>query len=157
MQFEQYSKLVYNKVWNIVNKYHLNSDIVKDLLSDGIAIYYDCVEKYDKSKANFSTFLYTQLNRLETQMKRTSLKYSELLDFDFDTVAVIDNYLSFSDFIELSNLNRDSKKLFYYVLQKWDYDLTKGEIKKYFTKEHKWTIKRFEFVWQKCKEFIKEF
>jgi hypothetical protein len=59
--FEKYANLIRKRAHEYSTKYGIDYD---EMESQGFLIYCECLEKYDISKAQFTTYLYIQLNRL---------------------------------------------------------------------------------------------
>ena len=56
--------------------------------------------------------------------------------------------------IDCYDVCEDSKRIFEFIVDKWDFDLTKQEIKEFFVKNQGWQYKRFENAWKECKNFV---
>ncbi len=149
---QNYENLIYRKCWNLVEKFQLDKIYdFEDLYESGIEIFYDCLKKFNSMKSNFITFLYHQLNRLNYIAKKKSDYYNE-----------IENYYNYyegramQDFniVDFYDVEDDSKLIFKYLIDKWDFEITKQEVKMFFVKELGWQYKRFEKAWQDCKKFV---
>ena len=165
-QFDKYVNLIRKRAREYSKKYNIDYD---EMESQGFLIYCECLEKYDVSKATFSTYLYTQLNRLGDFAKtynrqkgcliQDSFSNEENEDIDnIEDMIISKNY----DLPTLNDLLQEAKS----ELSEQAFQLLKWIIEKEWEKKNKRTptismaSKYFnisktivEKFWIECKDF----
>lgn len=76
-QFEKYVDMIRSKAWHYAKVSGVEYEEVE---AQGFLIYCECLEKYDVTKSNFSTYLYIQLNRLGDFVKTYNRQKGILLE-----------------------------------------------------------------------------
>lgn len=90
--FKQYKPMIHKEAWKLAKKYNLD---VHDISSRGYELFMKTVERYDESKANFSTYLFHNLHDLENYCKRQFRKNKK-----FESLEAMDcsSFLDFRTF-----------------------------------------------------------
>ena len=165
-QFDKYVNLIRKRAHEYSKKYNIDYD---EMESQGFLIYCECLEKYDVSKSNFTTYLYIQLNRLGDFAKTYNRQQGCLIQDQFsneenedienieDTIKSKDYYLP-----TLNDLLQEAK----FELSDQAFDLLKWIVEKQWEKKNKKTptismaSKYFnvnkttiEKLWIECKDF----
>lgn len=116
IKFEEYQNLIYKRASCISKKYHYEYD---ECLAIGYEIFVNSVKTFDETKgAKFSTYLYTELNRIADEVKKQMRmsQYELLNDIPVDADdCVIDEIIE-------SRVNPDNTKLFELAKKELSYE-----------------------------------
>lgn len=129
-EFDKYVNLIRKRAWEYSKKWNIS---YSEMESQGYLIYCECLEKFDSSKSNFSTYLYTQLNRLGDFARTYKRQKGELIQDYFptedeetnveDLLECRESSLSLSEFLNESKnfLSEDCFEILKWILERtWE-------------------------------------
>ena len=156
--FEKFTKMIDKKAWEVSKKTGVDFE---ELQAQGALIYLYALDKYDISKASFSTFLCLALNRLYeyAYYYRDRNRDGTLTEKVEKRIEAIEINPSLKDFLELAKekLTGDAYKLIdWLVTRSWDFQ---GRIKPCVAmamRNFGWDRAYCQSVWNECKEFWNE-
>ena len=120
--FNQYRKMVENAAWKASRIFRLD---VEDLRAQSYLIFCEAIERYDPTKASFSTHLYNRLRTINDycicQIRRD--RHPELPSES--AIVWWDNFFNFEQAIERleskSNLSKDAQEILTFILDReWE-------------------------------------
>lgn len=82
--FEKYANLIRKRAHEYSSKYGVDYE---ELEAQGFLIYCECLQKYDFTKAKFTTYLYIQLNRLGDFVKTYKRQQGVMMEDYFANIV----------------------------------------------------------------------
>ena len=155
VKFEKYIKMIDKKAWEVSKKTGVDFE---ELQAQGALIYCFCLEKYDSTKANFSTILYLALNGLSqyTYYYNDRYRNEDLNETVEDTIEAKSDSVSARELLQVAKdeLSRDAYRCLEWIIGRtWDFH---GRLKPTLTmviSQFGWKRKYVEMVWNDCKSF----
>ena len=156
LAFEKFTKMIDKKAWEVSEKTGVDFE---ELQAQGALIYCKTLEKYDISKASFSTILYLSLNQLyeysyyyrdrnrDETLSEVAEKSIESMNFNSPTIK---------DLLKINKkkLEDDSYRLIEWLVNRtWEFQ---GRIKPCLTmamRKFGWDREYAKVVWNDCKDF----
>ena len=114
---ENYENMIRQKSWQLVSRFNLDEIYdYEDLFDYGIEIFYDCLQKFDSLKSSFSTYLYTQLKRLNYTARKKAVYYKEIENYyNYYEGRVMQDF----NIVDFYDVEDDSKLIFKFLIDKW--------------------------------------
>lgn len=111
-EFDKFVDLIRKRAWEYSKKWGIE---YSEMESQGYLIYCECLEKFDSNKARFSTYLYTELNRLGDFARTYNRQKGELIQDYFivedEEIDVQEQLESRESSLSLSNLLFEAKNI----------------------------------------------
>lgn len=155
IKFENYVNMIDKRAWEVSKKTGVDFE---ELQAQGALIYLYVLNKYDISKASFSTFLYLALGRLyEYAYYYNDRNRNETLtEVAEKTIADMEINPSLNDLLDIAKekLSEDSYKLIEWILKRtWEFN---GRLKPCLTmvmRNFGWNREYAKACWAECKNF----
>lgn len=163
--FEKYADLIRKRAHYYSEKFGVD---YSELESQGFLIYCECLETFDVSKATFSTYLYTQLNRLG-DFVRTYNRQQGILIQDYysdnseeDKINREDTIVSRPDGVEVQELLNEAKSelsdgayqlLVWIIRREWEGKYRRTPTISMATQYFDCGRQKVEEFWKECKVF----
>ena len=152
--FIQFRPMIEQAVWKTY-KYHRQME-KDDLQSEAFLIFYETIKKYDSSKAQFSTFLYSNLRRLQCYSKNEMRRKNRTETIENHYNSFVDKRNEIEAIISKEELSKDAKEILA-VLLSWNWNIPGvnkkprfTDIKETFIKLH-WKRSRIYKAWEEIR------
>lgn len=157
--FDKYVNMIKKRAHDYSSKYSID---YSEMESQGFLIYCECLNNFDASKSSFSTYLYTQLSRLNdfalTYRRQKGVLIQDYFEENenFEQIIEARESINFDDFLDdaKKELSENAYNLLLWILNReWE--------KKYKTKPSilqamqffKMTRRKIEKIWEECRMF----
>lgn len=159
MYFNQYRKMIEKAAWKASRIFRMD---VEDLRSQAYLIFCEAIERYDPTKASFSTHLFNRLKTINDyciiQLRRD--KHAELPDGS--AIVWWDNFFAFQEAVERleskSDLSKDAQDILSFILgREWeDVESKVKRVPRFSTvnqiyRNKNWPISRTKKAWSEIK------
>lgn len=163
MQFEKYQRMIQKVAHNIGIRYSVDFD---EMEAQGYLIYCECVQKFDITKASFSTYLYINLTgRLKDfaeSYTRNPCVSLDAIAADLDTSVDSNPCLATEDGITQDMildtardfLSEDGYSIFQWILgRSWERKGRRTPSVEAAMKAFGWTRRHTQSCWDECRDF----
>lgn len=167
-KFEKYAMLVRKRAWDCSYKYKVDYE---EMESQGFLIYCECLEKFDSTRAGFTTYLYVQLGRLR-DFARTWHRTSGVLMQDYFSRGNEEDEVEYEKNIEAresspmvwellegakTELSNAAYEVFeWIVLRDWEKPRVKVPNVRIAAKKFQKTLEEMEAIWDECGDYWNE-
>ena len=171
IKFDDYVNMVRKAAWHFAKKFGMEYE---DVEAQGFLIYCMSIEKYNKKKASFSTFLYRNLSgylleycKTKTEKKRLDSSLEDFLKTDlfgdginFDIFAARKSNPTIDELLHYAKnyLSSDAYKVLAWILDRqWESGGCKkpciAHARQLFCGVRKWDMKRVCLAWNEIGDF----